>query len=141
MARVLRAQLYVLLRSGYAWFAITALVMLVNLSILFPYFIVPMFVPDYAVFDVNLSFPNLVFHVLIPPIKSIGLVIGMFLGAVVIGSDYEWGTVRLALLRGTSRWQVALAKWMALIGTMAIAVGLSVETGYVSAMVGVNWRN
>jgi ABC-type transport system involved in multi-copper enzyme maturation permease subunit len=68
------------------------------------------------------------FPAILSTIHSFGSVLLPILAAIVIGSEYAWGTVRQALIRGPTRFQYLTAK---LITVMVLAlIGMTIAFGF-----------
>lgn len=135
MSKMLRAQMFALTRSLYAWFCTVLLSFLVCVALLSVYRISTEVEPMRA----TLIFPGVLFHYVFFLNAMFGPVLGLFLCNVALGGDYVWGTVRLPLLQGYPRWQVALAKWLAVGLTMSAASVVSSIAGAATGLLITNW--
>lgn len=129
MNKLFRAQMYILLRSHFTWFSAAALILMMAISFLFGYYVLPSSGVDIESFSDGLSFPNVLFSLLFGLAKNYGIVIALFYASMASGTEYAWGTIRLPLLLAYPRWKVALSKWLALSLNLAFALLLSCFLG------------
>ena len=64
---------------------------------------------------------------------SIAVLLVMVLGASAVGTEYGWGTLRTALMKGTGRWQFLAAKALSLVvlgvvGLLLVSISVSVSS-------------
>lgn len=61
-------------------------------------------------------------YVTLSGVNQIGALLAIILGAVVIGSEYQWGTLRLLLLRQPRRWIYLAGLLLAMTGALGLGL-------------------
>jgi ABC-type transport system involved in multi-copper enzyme maturation permease subunit len=68
--------------------------------------------------------------------SDIGIILTLILTASVIGTEYQWGTLRPVLAKGTGRWQYLTSKvlllWVLAVGTLLIIMAVTTASSLVA---------
>jgi ABC-type transport system involved in multi-copper enzyme maturation permease subunit len=90
---------------------------------------------DTATLDWLLTFPSAFDAVLAIAFEFLGIV-GLIYVATVSGSEWSWGTLKVAVARGQSRWQYAVATYASLSILLVIGLAITYLAGLVAVAIG-----
>ncbi len=138
MSRLLRAELFKLRKRGMTWillYIMIGIMVLINLLLLAIYNIS---VPDHArqmarllnIISLSSSIP---FSLSI--LSSFGAVMAVILMASSVGNEYNWRTLRIALISSEDRLKLLAAKVISVVILVVIGMVVSVVVGFIMSII------